>query len=356
VQGGEQMLTALVSSRSFAAGKNLVLRLAIGLRIIKHIEHEPTNGANLERDLPVVVIAGPTGVGKTALAVAVAQQPGLAGEIVNADSRQIYRYMDIATAKPTPHERAAIPHHLIDVVEPSETLSLAQYQSLAYAAIADIHRRGKIAFLVGGTGQYITAVLEGWRVPEVAPNPALRAELEAYAAERGAGALFERLRTLDPESAGRMDPRNVRRTIRALEVCMETGQPFSMQRRKSPPSFRPLELGLTMDREALYARIDARIDRMMADGLLDEVRGLHERGYDWRLPSMSGLGYAQLGAYLRGEMPLDEAVAAIKRDTRTFIRRQYTWFRRHGALSWLEAPAPIDVCRMIRPWLHSQET
>ncbi len=312
------------------------------------------NGEVLERD--VIVIAGPTGIGKTALAVAVARQieDGVGGEIVNADSRQIYRGMDIGTAKPTPAERATVPHHLIDVVDPDQTLSLAQYQALAYAVIHDNHRRGKIAFLVGGTGQYITAVLEGWRMPEVPPNPALRAELEAYAAEHGAGALFERLRAVDPESAARMDPHNMRRTIRALEVCIETGLPFSAQRRKDPPPYRVLELGLTMEREALYRRIDARIDQMMADGLLGEVRELHERGYDWRLPSMSGLGYAQLGAYLRGQVTLDDAVIAIKRDTRTFVRRQYTWFRRHGALTWLESPTPGDVRHMIQTWLRSR--
>ncbi len=305
-------------------------------------------------DRPVVVIAGPTGIGKTALAVAIAQS--LRGEIVNADSRQIYRYMEIGTAKPTPDERAAVPHHLIDLVDPDQPLTLSEYQALAYAAIDDIHRRGKVALLVGGTGQYITAVLEGWHTPEVAPNPRLRAELETYAEQFGALALFERLRALDPASGARMDPYNVRRTVRALEVCLETGHPFSAQRRKMPPSYRTLELGLTMDREALYARLDTRIDRMIAGGLLDEVRALHQRGYDWHLPSMSGLGYAQLGAHVRGEIGLDDAISAIKRDTRTFVRRQYTWFRRHGALQWLEQPASASVCRMIEPWLHSGET
>jgi tRNA dimethylallyltransferase len=300
---------------------------------------------------PVVVIAGPTGVGKTALAVAVAQQ--LDAEIVGADSRQIYRQMNIGTAKPMPDELAAVPHHLIDIVDPDQTLTLAEYQRLAYAAIDDIHRRGKLAFLVGGTGQYITAVLEGWRTPEVAPNPALRAELEAYAAQHGAEALFERLRALDPDSAARMDPHNVRRTVRALEVCIVTGQPFSAQRQKTPPPYHVLELGLTMPRDRLYQRLDARIDQMMADGLLDEVRALHERGYDWRLPSMSGLGYAQLGTHLRGELTLEEAMTEIKRDTRTFVRRQYTWFRRHGALRWLESPSPGETCQIIQNWLQS---
>lgn len=297
----------------------------------------------------VIAIAGPTGIGKTALAVALAQQ--FPAEIVSADSRQIYRYMNIGTAKPTSEERAAVVHHLIDVVDPDQTLTLAEYQTLAYAAIDDIHRRGKIAFLVGGTGQYITAVLEGWQAPEVAPNETLRHELEAFGAEHGAEALFERLRALDPESAERMDPRNVRRTIRALEVCIETGQPFSAQRRKSPPPYQTLELALTMDRETLYNRLDARIHQMMTDGLLEEVQSLHARGYGWHLPSMSGLGYAQLGVYLRGECSLEEAVAAIKHDTRTFVRRQYTWFRRHGALLWLEAPKLADVRQTVADWL-----
>lgn len=300
----------------------------------------------------VVVIAGPTGVGKTALAIDVAQR--ISGEIVNADSRQIYRQMDIGTAKPTLTERAAVPHHLIDIVDPDQVLSMAEYQALAYSSINSIHERGKIAFLVGGTGQYITAVLEGWQTPEVAPNPTLRAELEAYAAENGPEALFERLRTLDPQAAASMDPRNVRRTVRALEVCLETGQPFSAQRRKSPPNYHTLQLALTMDRDALYERLDKRIDQMMADGLLDEVHALHEKGYGWHLPSMTGLGYAQLGAYLRGEVTLDEGIANIKRDTRTFVRRQYTWFRRHGSPTWLETPSSDEVWGIIVAWLRGE--
>ncbi|MEP7289123.1 MAG: tRNA (adenosine(37)-N6)-dimethylallyltransferase MiaA [Chloroflexota bacterium] len=302
----------------------------------------------------MIAIVGPTGIGKTALAVTLGKE--LSGEVVSADSRQIYRYMDIGTAKPTAQERAAIPHHLIDIVDPDQTLTMAEYHRLAYAAIDDIHRRGKIAFLVGGTGQYVTALLEGWQAPEVAPNETLRAELEAYVAEHGAEALFERLRAVDPESAARMDPYNARRTIRALEVCIVTGQPFSTLRRKVPPPWQVLELGLTMDSETLYTRLYERVDRMMADGLLDEVRGLHERGYDWRLPSMSGLGYAQLGVYLRSAATLDEAVATFKRDTRTFVRRQYTWFRRHGTPQWLETPSPDVVRQRIENWLLTLST
>jgi tRNA dimethylallyltransferase len=294
---------------------------------------------------PVIVIAGPTGIGKTALALAIATR--FPAEVIGADSRQIYRYMDIGTAKPTPEERAAVAHHLIDVVEPDQTLTMAEYQARAYAAIEAIHRRGKLPLLVGGTGQYITAVLEGWTAPEVPPNPALRAELEALDPE----ALFERLCYLDPEARAFIDPHTLRRVIRALEVCIETGQPFSAQRRKTPPPYQALELGLTMEREMLYTRLDRRVDEMMARGLLDEVNALHRRGYDWRLPSMSGLGYAQLGAYIRGEATLDEALAAIKRDTRTFVRRQYTWFRRHGALRWLETPVLDEVYPLIDAWM-----
>lgn len=320
----------------------------------------PVGDPGLAALKPVVVIAGPTGIGKTALAVGLADrlQGGPALEVVSADSRQIYRYMDIGTAKPTLAERAAVPHHLIDMVDPDEILTMASYQRLAYAAIDDIHGRGGLPLFVGGTGQYITAVLEGWAAPAIPPDPALRAQLEADAREHGPAALVERLRALDPRSAERIDPLNLRRIIRALEVCILSGQPFSAQRGRQPPPYRALEIGLTMDRELLYTRLDARIDHMMERGLLDEVSALARRGYAWTLPSMSGLGYAQLGAFLRGNMALDEAVLAIKRDTRGFVRRQYTWFRRHGSLTWLEvagsgSPETLaaTVAGMIQDWL-----
>jgi tRNA dimethylallyltransferase len=294
----------------------------------------------------LISIVGPTGIGKTALAVQLGKH--FDAEVVNADSRQIYRQMNIGTAKPTAEERAAIPHHLIDIVDPDQPLTMAEYQSLAYAAIDDIHRRGKIALLVGGTGQYVTAVLEGWQAPEVPPNEALRTELEAFASEHGALPLFERLRELDPESGERMDPHNVRRTIRALEVCIVTGKPFSAQRTKSPPPYQVLELGLTIaDRESLYNRLDERIDRMVEAGLVDEVRRLRDQGYDWRLPSMSGLGYAQFRPLFEGEATLEDCIAAIKHDTRTFVRRQYTWFRRHGSPQWFESPSIDEIYSII---------
>lgn len=277
----------------------------------------------------LISIIGPTGIGKTGLAIALAR--AFEGEIVGADSRQIYRHMDIGTAKPTPAEQAAAPHHLIDVVDPDQTLSMAVYQSMAYAAIQDIHGRGKVPFLVGGTGQYVTAVLEGWSAPEVAPDPALRAELEALSAAE----LYARLAPLDPVTAERIDRNNARRLVRALEVCILSGRPFSEQRQKHPPPFATLEIGLNMARESLYPRLDVRIDQMMTDGLLAEVEKLVSMGYGWGLPAMSGLGYAQLGMYLRGEVGLAEAVMLIKRATRDFVRRQDTWFRRHGSPMWL---------------------
>jgi tRNA dimethylallyltransferase len=277
---------------------------------------------------PLLIILGPTGVGKTALGVEIAQT--LNGEIVSADSRQVYRHMDIGTGKPNAQQLAAVPHHLLDVVNPDDNLTLSLYQKLAYAAIDDIHARGKLPLLVGGTGQYITAVVEGWSIPEVPPNEKLRAELETFAAEQGAEALYARLIELDTESAANIDYRNLRRVIRAIEVCIVTGQKFSDLQRKKPPPYRMLHIGLTMaERAKVYERADARVDMMMADGFLDEVRRLLETGYPRTLPSMSGLGYAQLAAHLLDNAPLDEAVQKTKHDTHDFIRRQYTWFRGH---------------------------
>ncbi len=301
---------------------------------------------------PLLVVLGPTAVGKTALAIRLAQTFG--GEIVSADSRQIYREMDIGTAKPTPEQRAEAVHHLIDVVNPDEDLSLAQYQRLAYAAIDDIHGRGRLPLLVGGTGQYITAVLEGWSIPEVPPNPALRAEMEAFAVERGLAALYARLLELDPQAAGFVDARNPRRVVRALEVCIETGRPFSEQRRKTPPPYRTRVFGLTMEREALYARADRRVLDMMAEGFLDEVRRLLDRGYSRGLPSMSGLGYRELSAHLLDGLPLDEAVQATQNATHDFIRRQYTWFRGHDhAIMWHNTQESDVLVAEAARWLET---
>lgn len=241
--------------------------------------------------------------------------------------------MDIATAKPTPEEQARAPHHLIDVVAPDEELTLAEYQQRAYAAIDDIFARGKIPLLVGGTGLYIRAVVEGYNIPRVPPNPARRAELEQLPAPE----LYARLQELDPEIAPTMLPNNTRRIIRALEVIEATGAKMSDQQTRHPPPFSVTQIGLQLPRPLLYARVDARIEKMMQAGLVDEVRGLVERGYAFTLPSMTGLGYREIGAYLRGEISLDDAVQLLKSNTRKFIRHQANWFRPTDArIHWFD--------------------
>lgn len=276
---------------------------------------------------PLIVIQGPTAVGKTSFAIKLAL--AFDGEIVSADSRQVYRYMNIGTAKPTPEQRTEVPHYLLDIVDPDENLSVVQFQKMANEAIDAIHVRNRVPFLVGGTGQYITAVIEGWRIPEVPPNPALRAELEAFADKEGYEALFQRLKALDPAAAKKLDPHNIRRVVRAIEVSVGSGQPFSQMQQKNPPPYDILQYGLTMEREALYAQADRRVEDMMQQGFLDEVRRLLGMGYDRSLPSMSGLGYAPLAAHLLDDVPLEEAVTLTKHATHDFIRRQYTWFRGH---------------------------
>ncbi len=299
------------------------------------------------RQPPLIVIVGPTGVGKTAVAVELA--PGIGGEIVSADSRQIYRYMDIGTAKPTAEERARAPHHLLDVVDPDRTLTLAEYQALAYAALQDITARGRVPMLVGGTGLYVRAVAEGWSIPRVAPDPALREALLERAEREGSESLYAELRAVDAAAAERIDPRNVRRLVRALEVYHTTGRPFSEQRRRRPPPYDQLWIGLTMPRAELYRRADARIERMIEAGWVDEVRGLLARGYMPELPAFSALGYREIAAYVQGRLTLDEAVALIKRSTRNFIRHQYAWFRASDPrLHWFDVSEPhLDGIREL---------
>lgn len=297
---------------------------------------------------PLLVLVGPTAVGKTALSLHLAQR--FDGEIVSADSRLFYRGMDIGTAKPTPAERRLVPHHLIDIAGPDETMTLGAYQDMAYAAINEIHRRGRLPILAGGTGQYIKAVVEGWGIPRVPPHPDLRAALK----KQGGPELARWLAVLDPAAAGRLDPRNVRRVIRALEVTLVTGQPISELQQKSAPLYDILIIGLTGDREMLYKRIDRRVDRMMAGGLLAEVQGLLDAGYERRLPAMSGLGYQQIAAHLAGEMTLEEAVERIKFDTHRFVRQQYTWFRPDDPrIHWYNISEPDmtkNVTALVAEW------
>jgi len=283
----------------------------------------------------LVVIVGPTAVGKSALTIELCQR--FEGEIVCADSRQVYCGLDIGTAKPTPQERSQVPHHLVDLVAPDEQLSLAEYQELAYQAIADIHSRDRLPLLVGGTGQYVRAVVEGWSIPRVPPQPDLRRRMLQEVQEWGHQALHARLAEVDPAAAARTDARNVRRVIRALEVYEVTGQPISELQKRHPPPYRILQLGLTMERQALYKRADRRIERMIERGLLEEVRRLLAQGYGPRLSAMSGIGYAELGEYLGGKISLEEAIRRMKASTRRFIRHQYNWFRLDDPrIHWIE--------------------
>ncbi len=294
---------------------------------------------------PLIVIVGATAVGKTGTAIQLAQ--AFNGEIIGADSRQVYRQMDIGTAKPTPEQLISVPHHLLDVVNADNTLSLASYLDLAHVAIHDIHTRGKLPFLVGGTGQYITALIDGWSVPKVAPNLALRAELEAFAATHGAFELGEKLRALDPAAYQTIDYRNVRRVIRALEVIDATGQPFSAQQTKSPPPYHIIQIGLALGRDTLYERADRRVDAMIQAGFIDEVRALLKAGYSPSLPSMSGLGYAELASHIIDGAPLDVAINAIYSATHNYIRRQETWFRKYNReATWLDM-ATFDIAHVI---------
>jgi len=307
----------------------------------------------MQSNPPVIVLIGPTAVGKTELAIRLAES--LNGEIVSADSRLFYRGMDIGTAKPTPAERARVPHHLIDIVDPDETLSLAVFQQLAREAIAGIHTRNKVPLLVGGTGQYIRAVTEGWQPPEVMPDQRLRAVLYQMKAERGVERLHAILKRLDPAAAQKIDARNVRRTIRALEVILTTGKSFSGQRSRSVSPYSLLVIGLQRPRPELYARIDARIEAMFSGGLLAEVRGLLAQGYAEQLPSMSAIGYRECIRVIRGLWTEEQGKVEMRRATRMFVRRQANWFKEADPqIRWFEAGDPEveqQVRRAIGAWL-----
>ena len=287
---------------------------------------------------PVVAVVGPTAVGKTRLAISLARR--FNGEIVNADSRQVYRLMSIGTAKPMPAERAEARHHLVDILDPNESFGLGLFLKLAHDAIGDIATRGRLPIVSGGTGQYVWGLLEGRQVPEVPPDPAFRQRLEQMAAEEGGEALHARLQEVDPDRAAALDPRNVRRVIRALEIHQATGRkPSNMGKGETPP-FPTLVIGLTMERQELYRRIDARVDDMMAEGLLEEVRELAAEGYAPGQGALGSPGYRELGEYLSGQTCLDEAVRRTKTQTHRMARRQYTWFKPNDlGIHWLDAAA-----------------
>lgn len=307
-------------------------------------------------DKKLVAIVGPTAVGKSALAVKLALKFG--GGIVGADSRQVYRHLDVGTAKPTEEMLAQVPHHLLNIIEPDDNFSLAEYQALAYQKIAEIQAQQRLPILAGGSGQYVWAVLEGWQIPKVPPDPAYRTELEVTA-RCAPDALYKMLLELDPQAAGRIDRRNVRRVIRALEVSRTQEIDHAGSPRRKDPAFEILIIGLTADRAELYRRIDERVERMISNGLVAEVTGLLQKGYSEDLPSLSGIGYRQISRHLRGETSLAEVIRQIKTETHRYARQQYNWFglqdRRIQWFNIRECPqAPIE--EMVARFLEEPKT
>lgn len=286
---------------------------------------------------PLVILTGPTAVGKTALSIALAKNIG--GEIISADSMQVYRHMDIGSAKITAKEMAGVPHHLIDVLEPTEEFNVVVFQKLAKQAVNDIYSRGHIPIVVGGTGFYIQALLYDVDFTENDEDTALRQSLEEQAKREGPEALYERLRAVDPESCESIHAHNIKRVIRAIEFYEKTGEKISDHNREQRQNVSPYRFAyfvLTDDRERLYQRIDERVDLMIAQGLVEEVRALWNAGCRRDMVSMQGLGYKEILAALEDEISIDEAVYLIKRDTRHFAKRQLTWFRREKEVIWIE--------------------
>ena len=286
---------------------------------------------------PLIILTGPTAVGKTAASIGLAKAVG--GEIISADSMQIYRHMDIGSAKITEEEMQGIPHYLVDVLDPEEAFNVVRFQEMAKAAMQKIHDNGHIPIVVGGTGFYIQALLYDIDFTENDSDFSFREELEKTAREKGAEYLHSLLKQADPEAAEQIHPHNIKRVIRALEFNRKTGQKISTHNEQERRKQSPYEFAyfvLTDNREALYARIDRRVDKMMEQGLLEEVRALKDRGIARESVSMQGLGYKELLAYLDGEIPLEEAVRIIKRDTRHFAKRQLTRFRRERAVIWID--------------------
>ena len=307
---------------------------------------------------PMVILTGPTAVGKTALSIELAKK--INGSIISADSMQVYRHMDIGSAKIKPEEMEGIPHHLIDVLEPDDEFHVVKFQQLAKKAMREIWERGHIPIVTGGTGFYIQALLYDIDFDENEKEDACRKELEAYAREHGAEALHEKLALVDPSSAEMIHPNNIKRVIRALEFYEQTGKRISehnetQRQRESPYAFAYFVL--TDDRAHLYERINRRVDQMIEEGLVNEVQALKDKGYTKQLVSMQGLGYKEILDYLDGNCTLEEAIYTIKRDTRHFAKRQLTWFKRERDVIWInkqsfgyEAEQILDEMLSKLPW------
>ena len=296
--------------------------------------------------IALIAVVGATATGKTGTAIRLARR--FDGEVISADSRYLYRGLDIGTATPSEAEMAGVPHHLINILDPEDDYTLAHYQRDAMAAISDVAQRGRLPILAGGTPLYLNALLEGWRIPEVPPDPAFRAEMEARAAIDGPESLHRQLALVDSSAAERIPAGNVRRVIRALEIHRRTGRRMSEIEGKEPPPWRTLRIGLMLPREELYRRIDERGDRQIEDGLVEEVRALMQRGVPPEAPAMSAIGYAQIVAYLDGRTPLAEAIVRIKFDTHRYVRHQSTWLKRMADVHWFDPREPECFNRIAR--------
>jgi tRNA dimethylallyltransferase len=305
----------------------------------------------------LVIVLGPTGAGKSGLAIELAE--AFKGEILNADSMQVYRYMDIGTAKPTPEERRSIKHHLVDLVFPDQPFHAGLYRMLGRSTIDSLYRKGTPIFVVGGAGLYIKALLQGlFASPRI--DPSVRERLKDEAEEKGGEFLYQRLKEVDPEAADRVHSNDLFRTIRALEVFESTGFPISFFRDQHRFNDRPyltLKIGLEMDRDKLYCRIEERVDRMIERGFLQEVEGLLEMGYGRGLMPMQSLGYKQMVQFLFNELDWDEAVRQMKRDTRHYAKRQWTWFKADGEVNWRDASADRKkIFEEVRSYLKGEGT
>jgi tRNA dimethylallyltransferase len=307
------------------------------------------------KKVPLVVIVGPTASGKTSIAVELAKL--FQGEIISADSRQFYIGMNIGTAKPSSYELQQVPHHLINIAYPDQLVSLSEFKQLATTAIETIHSHNHIPFLVGGTGQYVKSIVEGWKIPPQTPDPELRFALEKWGEEIGSEALHQRLSRIDPEAAAIIQYQNRRRTIRALEVVFSTGRKFSEQRKKSPPPYSVLRIGIHRDRKELYSRIDERIDRMVESGLLKETRDLITSGYATNSPAFSAIGYKEMIDVLNGDITMEEAILLMKRRTREYVRRQANWFKMSDPdIIWLDATEDLEkhAVKIIQDFLRGK--
>ena len=286
---------------------------------------------------PLIVLTGPTAVGKTKLSIALAK--AVNGEIISADSMQVYRYMDVGSAKITPDEMDGVPHHLVDVLDPTEDFNIVLFQQLAKKSMEEIYSKGRIPILVGGTGFYIQAITRDIDFTQSEQDDSYRQELEALAAEKGSSFLHDMLASVDPKSAEDIHENNVKRVIRALEFYKQNGTRISEHNEEQKEHVSPYNLAyfvLNAPRPLLYERIDARVDEMLKNGLVEEVKTLQRMGCHRGMVSMQGLGYKEILAWLEGEYPYDEAVRILKRDTRHFAKRQLTWFRREGELTWVD--------------------